>query len=914
MAPRVHCACGCGEMVTRQQERKHRRDVNGKPYVQETFYLSRQRRIFAPSSEGDFPADFLDAGPSAVRTPSPEPVNMGPDHDFDDDMNGDDFDIDIDDLTGEMARFGGLEEPELLPASSYFHRAVVLEESDAEDDLDGDGDEESMRDEDSEGEDSDVEPDIFDWDSFKAPTEGLSEWDKLGVEFEAEAAAAHKLSEYDLATCRAFLYKVQTNTTDRALKKIPLAFPQDPALPKLDALLSRVNHLAGFKPEIYDCCVNLCLCYAGPNKDLTSCSYCNEPRLRPNGKPRKKFTYIPIIPRLVAFAANAEMAEKHQYRANHEHEPGKITDIFDGTHYRSLCTKKVEINGKKYGHKYFEDPRDIALGASWDGFAPFKRRKKTAWPLILFDYNLPSDLRFLLQFILALGIIPVGVRAFDILSRELFALHAYLLVVFGDIPAVSMFMRMKGHNGVSPCRMCKIIGLRVPDARATTHYVPLDRSSRSASEIIAQGLEVERAKTKAEAEQLATKYGVKGVPLLSYVPSLSFPHSFPYDFMHLIWENLIKNLILLWTGNFKGLDEGNGEYQLAKAVWEAIGSRMASSSNTIPSAYGSRVPNISKDRPNVSAEMWSFSVLHLKGLLTLRIFLTLEAKNDIILEYIERLPICPLTIHALLHIADSIKFTGPVWCYWAFPMERYFEKAQLTQIMTVYNAFSELSLVESQAQVPGSFSDPSYPSCILLPPKSSTRPAANQLNTIAAALSTRMGASMAAVNAALRRALVEEWGKVRRVDSEAGNTMCSCSLGVVAEDGRDATFVRYEMLVDENARYPRRAAKYVKQTFYGQLTHLYRVHFPTSVPSLKIPEPTTYILAAIRACDLKPDDTQLRGLDIHFYQGYGHLDVIDVTVLQALVGRVPAQNNEWAIIDRSGALARADWFRESEEE
>ena len=32
---------------------------------------------------------------------------------------------------------------------------------------------------------------------------------------------------------------------------------------------------------------------------------------------------------------------------------------------------------------------------------------------------------------------------------------------------------------------------------------------------------------------------------------------------------------------------------------------------------------------------------------------------------------CPLTIHALLHIADSIQASGPVWTAWAFPMERY---------------------------------------------------------------------------------------------------------------------------------------------------------------------------------------------------------------------------------------------------
>lgn len=32
---------------------------------------------------------------------------------------------------------------------------------------------------------------------------------------------------------------------------------------------------------------------------------------------------------------------------------------------------------------------------------------------------------------------------------------------------------------------------------------------------------------------------------------------------------------------------------------------------------------------------------------------------------------CPLTIHALLHIPDGITAIGPVWTYWAFPMERH---------------------------------------------------------------------------------------------------------------------------------------------------------------------------------------------------------------------------------------------------
>jgi hypothetical protein len=134
----------------------------------------------------------------------------------------------------------------------------------------------------------------------------------------------------------------------------PFAFPQDPPLPKLDGIRSRINFLAGFKPQIYDCCVNSCLCFVGPHQDLTECLYCHEPCLRANGKPRKKFTYIPIIPRLVAFAGNREMAEKQQYHTEHVHKPGITTDVFDGEHYRSLCKKHVEINDQQLPHKYFQ--------------------------------------------------------------------------------------------------------------------------------------------------------------------------------------------------------------------------------------------------------------------------------------------------------------------------------------------------------------------------------------------------------------------------------------------------------------------------------------------------------------------------------------------------------------------------------
>jgi len=191
------------------------------------------------------------------------------------------------------------------------------------------------------------------------------------------------------------------------------------------------------------------------------------------------------------------MAEQMRYRASCEYTLDRVSDVFDGHVYRDLCRTEIEVDGQKLPCNYFSDPRDIALGLSTDGFAPFRRRKTTTWPIIVYNYNLPPDIRFHRQYILCLGVVPgpkkpkdfdsflwpaveeflalvLGTRAYDALQHELFLLRAHLIVIGGDIPAISMLMRMKGHNGLSPCRMCKIKGLRIPNSRATTHYVPLD--------------------------------------------------------------------------------------------------------------------------------------------------------------------------------------------------------------------------------------------------------------------------------------------------------------------------------------------------------------------------------------------------------------------------------------------------------
>ena len=436
---------------------------------------------------------------------------------------------------------------------------------------------------------------------------------------------------------------VQTKLTTREAQMMPRAF-RSMDLVSPEHIQARTRLLAGVEPELYDCCPgpNACMCFTGQHHDLTRCLICNEPRFNNKGLPRRRFTYIPLLPRLQSAAGTRALAEVMQYRAQYKHKPGVFGDVFDGENYRRLQNTPITVHGEvlkgdsgePLGTKYFEDNRDVALGLSTDGFTV---HGFTFWPLIIFLYNLPPTIRFHLQNIFALGIIPgkpvltdtflwpflqelkklaLGVTAFDILSSRNFLLRAFLILIFGDIPAIAMLMLMKGHNGICPCRACPITATPLRRGNRVTYYVVSTfgdnaawRTLRNHPTMMQQAKEVEDAPTKARAEALAKDYGIKGKSVLSDIDSIRFPSSFPYDFMHLVWEGVVPTLIKLWTGDFKGIDEGKEKYQIDPKEWRQVGSETAASGKTIPSSFGPHLPNIADSLSNITADMWSFWVL-----------------------------------------------------------------------------------------------------------------------------------------------------------------------------------------------------------------------------------------------------------------------------------------------------------------
>lgn len=411
-------------------------------------------------------------------------------------------------------------------------------------------------------------------------------------------------------------------------------------IPSLKAIRRRALALSALKPVAYHCCKNSCICYAGYLRDLGQCPHCNAPRLNPSGNPYSTFQHIPLIPQLLALYCNPITAEMLKYRANYKiDDKSTIEDIYDGARYQELRDSFVTIDGVEQPYRFFEDDRELALGLSLDGMCPFKRRKNSCWPIILINYGLPPEVRTHLHNIICTGVIPgprspkdlnsflqplidellelaKGVEAVDVLREELFVLRAHLIPIFGDIPAITKALDFIGHNGLYPCRFCMIMATPGKTSGGGVHlycplhrsegesYNPLDLPLRTHNETLRQGYHVLRAPNETVAGTRATDCGVKGVSLLARLPSVSIPAAAPVEIMHMIWINLIPQLVDLWTNNFNALDAGAENYLIGPQLWNDLGGICESSGDTIPSSFGCRVPHLKK-RGNFIAESWS---------------------------------------------------------------------------------------------------------------------------------------------------------------------------------------------------------------------------------------------------------------------------------------------------------------------
>ncbi|EJD35525.1 hypothetical protein AURDEDRAFT_75228 [Auricularia subglabra TFB-10046 SS5] len=437
--------------------------------------------------------------------------------------------------------------------------------------------------------------------------------------------------------------------------------------------------------------------------------------------------------------------------------------------------------------------------------------------------------------------------------------------------------------------------------------------------------------------------------------------------MHLVWLNLIPNLVALWTGKFKGLDVGTGDYELASAVWEQIGRTTGASGATIPGAFGARVPDLAKDKTYMIAETWCIWTLHIAPIVLrgrfpqeryynhfielvqllercLKLELNtadVEAIRTGFISWVKRyeqlyyqhnpsrLSTCVSTVHALLHIADSIAAMGPVGCYWSFVMERFcsslrpairsrkypytsidnysMDLARLRQIRLAYgrDKYFNPQLETAEALCAARFAHCALTYvCLLTDPFSALKAPSKlvELTTqerkaIARHLSVRFG-DHARTLLRLVPAEIMVWGRVERLDG--GDTIRAHRVGKLRHDNRDASFVRYALDVDRHARHRNVESEFDTTAFFGQLLRIFVLELPP-LPEYEHPLKQTALLAEVQECHglTEPDRAGVR----YFDGSLATAQVIDLACIECLVGRME-DRGRWALIDRSNELAR----------
>ncbi|KAE9390937.1 hypothetical protein BT96DRAFT_1001778 [Gymnopus androsaceus JB14] len=768
------------------------------------------------------------------------------------------------------------------------------------------------------------------------------------------------LDDADLDAIKAFKLKVKNRLTREAYNDIRFLFCDKIDIDSEWRTINRMATLAEIKLVWYDCCINTCMAFTGIHADLDTCIYCNETRNDALGNPRRRFGYLPLIPRLQGLFQSERMVKLMSYRHSYVASDTSISDVFDCTAYRRLLGCQVVADGKKLPHTYFSGEHDIALSFYSDGYLVFRKKRQgpSATPLLLKNLNLNPTIRTQHDYLIPLGLIPGTPK--DMASfvhpfqDELVKLaHAFSMKEIFE--QFEKLLNIKGVNGFSPCRSCEIKGMRDPSTPHNHYYYPLSHPQLD---------ENGDPMLDDDGNPICKEWDPFNLPYRtheSFSETLNASitgSSSPHDWMH-IFENVIPNLIKLWTGKFKGL---LGDYVLDLQVWEEIGRETENAVKDIPSAFVRKLFNIATEQSAYNAEAWVFWFMwlmptllkgqfnnpayyfhacNLRDIMVMTVEYTTQTEEidtklrqasvAWVREYerlyfrydISRLSACTLTVHIILHIPDDILFCGPSWATWTFFGERFcgilqtivasrslpyanltnrlVYSAYLAQIICRYDLSDALALPneldddDDELMSKNERCYDDYPLSILRPPHQSYQPSNDEYSRIIRYFKEVTGKAQADLQRNLPRTSFSESWGKVCIGSGGDSIRCAKVLGKSANE-RNNSFVRYTCLVKvPRSRTYRGPIKYVPQVFYGRLDNIVTCIIPDMPFWEDDLRGKLRILAFITPCQTEGQDATKGAVE---YKRLTAQVVLDLQTISAAVGRVHTRGR-YGIIDRS---------------
>lgn len=462
----------------------------------------------------------------------------------------------------------------------------------------------------------------------------------------------------DINSFKLWILRIIYKITREASEYAHWAFSEDVDAESDFVTSHRIAALTQVYPEYIDMCVNSCVAFSPKTKYefLTICPKCGAERyMTPGSKvPRKIFVYLPIIPRLQGFYQSPEMINRLRYLPDYVPEEGVMKDVMDSEWFKHVCSHPATVDGVPLKHLPGTFPTDMFVSVAMDGALVNERNRRkgpSATPILAQVLNLPPQIRSQIGWLICLGIIPGpfgpeekwsflapfedevcqlmhGIWTADAITGKMFMLRLFHILCLGDMRSIEKQLGLKGASAFKPCRHCEITGVRYD---GTVYYCPLwqpvddDGNPRKIWEpeelfdmlrtdekMRSTATRIDALKEGSVARESEEFYsGLNALPAYRRTNTISRSKSYSLEWFHLFLENVIKNLIRFWKGNFHDLDEGTGCYELSPETWEKIGQETAAASPHIPSSFIRDLKDINIDADLYNAEAYGFWFMYL---------------------------------------------------------------------------------------------------------------------------------------------------------------------------------------------------------------------------------------------------------------------------------------------------------------
>lgn len=364
------------------------------------------------------------------------------------------------------------------------------------------------------------------------------------------------------------------------------------------------KRLTGISPMKNDMCVNSCLGYTGPYKDLDQCPKCQQMRYCPvklaEGKRvgRQQFTTLPVGPQLQALSRSLEGSRNLSYlhrtceKIIAQSEPGCPL-----ASYRDLASGSLILEAVS---RQTIREHDIVLMFSIDGAQLYQNKQSDCWMYLWVVVSLAPDRRYKKFEVIPGGVIPGpnhpqdldsflvtgfyhvsalmndGLRCYNAYLNACVVSYPFVSAGLADGPAMALVKGSVGHHGVFGCRSdCALPGRHKPGC---PHYYPAllkpddyhvaecehdDVSLSSIGPPSVQRYEENLAwllsaqnETQYKAIRKAT--GISKPSIFSGLSrTFPIPLGFPLDLMHLADLNWGDLLLGIWRGTIKGATQSD---------------------------------------------------------------------------------------------------------------------------------------------------------------------------------------------------------------------------------------------------------------------------------------------------------------------------------------------------------------------